>query len=61
VIVCLCMGLTDEDIQHEVSGGCRSLDDLIKRKLSDPKRACRECEEVVKARIEIGRKTSEAV
>ena len=56
MIVCLCMGLTDEDIRCEVSGGCESFDELIEKKLSDPKKACRECEEVVKARIEMRRK-----
>ena len=55
MIVCLCMGLTDEDIRCEVSGGCESFDELIEKKLSDPKKACRECEEVVKARIEMRR------
>jgi hypothetical protein len=50
------MGLTHEDIRCEMVGGCKSFDDLIKKKLSDPKKACRECEEVVKLRIEMRRK-----
>jgi bacterioferritin-associated ferredoxin len=59
VIICLCMGLTDEDLAGEVAGGCESFDDLIRIKLDDPKKACRECEEVVKSRMEIRRKISE--
>jgi bacterioferritin-associated ferredoxin len=51
MIVCLCMGLTDEDIRREIDAGCGSLDDLIELKQMDPKKACRECEEVIHSRI----------
>ena len=51
MIVCLCMNLTNDDLNREIDRGCESLDDLIELKLSDPKKACRECEKVIELRI----------
>ena len=52
MIICLCMGLSDEDMQREISGGCSSFDELVQSKLADPTKACRECERDIELRIE---------
>ena len=51
MIVCLCMGLADEDLQREIRGGCSTFDELAKLKLVDPTKACRECEKDIELRI----------
>ena len=56
MIVCLCMGLSDGDIAREADGGCGSFDELVKSKLTDLSKACRECEKVVESCIDSRRR-----